>query len=1203
MTPFNYYKLGGSLEYQHPTYVVRQADSDLYEGLNNGDLCYVLNSRQMGKSSLRVHIMKQLKEQGIQCASVDLTRIGSHVTPLEWYGGFVSELLRGFGLSRKVNFGTWWRLHEFLPPKQRLSQLIDDVLLTEFSGKIIIFIDEIDSILNISFKDDFFAFIRACYNQRADNPEYQRLTFCLLGVATPSDLIADKNRTPFNIGRAIALTGFELDEVEVLVRGLEGIVTRPRIILAEVLKWTGGQPFLTQKLCQLIATDSSSFPEEGERECVERLVQTQIIENWEAQDEPEHLRTIRQRLTSRKLRMTQSSENQAGRLLGLYQQILQQGEVLAADSPEQTQLRLTGLVVKYQGKLRVYNRIYAEIFNQVWLNKILANIRPYNEALNVWVNSNFADESRLLRGQTLQDAREWAKDKGLSDLERRFLDASQELEKRDIERRLQAEAEATQILTQANQVLFVANSTAKRRIQVGSVVLAIALIVAVFAGIFASRMIHQAQLEKIKSASLLATASFISEQKLDGLLEALKAGNQLKNVAGVDRKTQIQVLAILQRTVNFTKESNRFEGHQAGITGVAFSRDGNFLATVSQDKLIKIWSRQGKLLQTFTKQKNALLSLSFSPDGKLLATIDEFGSVKLWNFADGRLLKTLKPEGKSGWAASVVFSSDGQYLAASDDNQDIINIWSANQNWKLVKEIQDFENTILHLNYAPNTTSNQKANRQLLVSGNKNGTIKVWNSENGTVIKAFKAHEKPILSLNFSPDGRFLVTSSEENSVKIWNTENWQLVRILESHENWVNSVSFSPDSKLIATASDDNQVKIWRSSDGQLIDTLVGHTNKVYSVSFSPDSRILASAGEDKRVILWNLQENLFKIITNHHDVIKKMSISPDRKILATASSDKTVKLWSRLDGRLLQTLEHQKSLESISFHPSSEMIATASIDGTITLWQTNDGKLIDTWQDSHPVFDLNFSPDGETLATIGDSKSINIWDIRNQKGNGKLVLSSGREWLSPSHSGSFKTLPHDDKVLSISFSPNSHILASGSKDGTIKLWDKNQDWQLLRTLNKNNSGVEDIAFSSDSKLFASAGLDGYIKLWETNNGNLLKSFPAHKGHILSVNFSPNRQLIASAGEDGIVKIWQVSNGILLHSLSGHKSAIRNVIFLDNQILISVSAGLEKTIIFWNLTNISLDKLLKKGCNWMGDYLENSPTLKYDDRDICDGN
>ncbi|HAA29279.1 MAG TPA: hypothetical protein DCE56_18240, partial [Cyanobacteria bacterium UBA8553] len=161
MSSDNYYKVGGSLEYQHPTYVVRKADYELYEGLHKGEFCYVLNSRQMGKSSLRVQMMKKLKAQGIKCASIDMTRIGSHVTPAEWYGGVVSELLRGFSLSRTVNFSTWWRERESLPPLQRLRDLIEDVLLTEYSENLVIFLDEIDSILKIQFKDDFFAFIRA----------------------------------------------------------------------------------------------------------------------------------------------------------------------------------------------------------------------------------------------------------------------------------------------------------------------------------------------------------------------------------------------------------------------------------------------------------------------------------------------------------------------------------------------------------------------------------------------------------------------------------------------------------------------------------------------------------------------------------------------------------------------------------------------------------------------------------------------------------------------------------------------------------------------------------------------------------------------------------------------------------------------------------------------------------------------------------
>ncbi|MEQ9629067.1 MAG: AAA-like domain-containing protein, partial [Roseitalea porphyridii] len=123
--------------------------------------------------------------------------------------------------------------------------------------------DEIDSILKIKFKDDFFAFIRACYNQRVDNPDYQRLTFCLLGVATPSDLIADKQRTPFNIGQAIELTGFTFAEAKsALIKGLQNYVENAEAVLAEVLDWTGGQPFLTQKLCSLIVQEWDTMGQE-----------------------------------------------------------------------------------------------------------------------------------------------------------------------------------------------------------------------------------------------------------------------------------------------------------------------------------------------------------------------------------------------------------------------------------------------------------------------------------------------------------------------------------------------------------------------------------------------------------------------------------------------------------------------------------------------------------------------------------------------------------------------------------------------------------------------------------------------------------------------------------------------------------------------------------------------------------------------------
>lgn len=421
-------------------YIERPADTELLRALLGGEFCYVLAPRQIGKSSLRARTQARLQTAGVRCAVLDLTTIGTTASEHEWYASLLGEMADQLGLGDPSNF---WNAHALHTPVARFMSYLRYELLAKLPGPVVIFVDEIDLLRRISIQgEDFLAALRAIYNQRADDATCRRLTVCLIGVATPGELIADPHRTPFNIGQAIALDDFSRSEADAFLPGLLGVTSDAAsagALLDELYRWTEGHPYLMQRLCAALV-DSPSTAESAEA-CVAALIERLF---YSTQADP-NLSYAEIRFADAQAPVSMIQK------VSLYRRLLF-NETVAADrhSRLHSELRLAGLIKDVarpqQGDtvLQVRNLIMARVFNRDWLRQRSADAQ-LTDAMVQWKDAGRPNDL-LLRGSQLAAALQASEGREGEPDEAEFLRASlTHREREEAERRTQAEALSRQL--------------------------------------------------------------------------------------------------------------------------------------------------------------------------------------------------------------------------------------------------------------------------------------------------------------------------------------------------------------------------------------------------------------------------------------------------------------------------------------------------------------------------------------------------------------------------------------------------------------------------------------------------------------------------------------------------------------------------------------------------------------------------------------
>jgi WD40 repeat protein len=541
------------------------------------------------------------------------------------------------------------------------------------------------------------------------------------------------------------------------------------------------------------------------------------------------------------------------------------------------------------------------------------------------------------------------------------------------------------------------------------------------------------------------------------------------------------------------------------VKSITFSPNGDVLASGNDQGVIALWDVEtGRLLRTLEGKADWDNQVVYSPDGRLLAAKGEDRTVILWDAISGNVLHVLEEHFYT--VQSISFTPDGLFLAAGDDDSNIF-IWNT-QTGKLVDRIEAQCGPIESLVYFQDG--------RLLATGCSIGYIILWDVSSRNQTQKFVGGTSSIVNLALSPDGSLLAAGSSDGNIILWDVDSGLEQLSLLGHTNSLNGLFFSSDGESIVSASTDGTARIWDVRSGFHLDTLEGHISSISGISFSFSNNLAALGTHDGKIFLWNFATgHQIRVVDGFSYQQSCVDISPDGSLLAAGDRDGNVRLWEAETGRQIVVFEgHKDEVLSVSFSPDGAKLASGGSDGALRVWDVDSQKLIDAFgSEGNAVYSIGFSPDGAILASGSNYYTVDLWDVRTGERVQPIEVP-----LSIIYGLAFSA---NGDILAVSgmYHPSFQMEAINA----IYLYDT-KTGELLNTLSgEGYYTVSSVAFTPDGTLLASGSGDGIIRLWDVKTAELIVSLEAHLGGINSVDFFNDGAMLASGSGDGTIRLWGV--------------------------------------------------------------------------------